>query len=369
MTDLRARVGGRGRSQIMPPGGVPEATGWTDVTPGGVTMDPNGTAAGTGNNFGAQGAIADPTQPGVVYVPVTYQGLWKSTDYGKTFTKVTVAGSDPMQNGRPNLRVAIDGSYIISTALYPIGGISNGAWKSLNGGSTWTRYAVGAPNGDDLGAFEILDSDVNRVITVSHSSPFNMYESRDAGQTWTDQGTMPGSRGGGADAIWLDTDTILAIGDGDNGSGPGTYRGVRSGSSWPWTWTWTSVDNQQHWHGVSQLYRDPVTSAIFTGGAFGVRKSTNNGVSWSQVSSTYSATVVGTATTLYSMAHYASQGGFGPFYQTASRPGGGTSWSGGSAPGGLNNGPLYWAVFQNPAGQWVLVGGHWNAGFWRYVEP
>src|SRR5262249_18013178 len=135
---------------------------WTSVTPSGMTMNPNATAAGADNNFGVQGAFADPANPGTVYATVTYQGLWKSTDYGVTWSKVNVtSGQSPMDNGRPNMRIAPDGSYMITTALYPINGVSNGAWKTTNGGQTWTRFNVGAVNGDDIGMFDIDPFDKN----------------------------------------------------------------------------------------------------------------------------------------------------------------------------------------------------------------
>jgi hypothetical protein len=340
---------------------------WTNVTPAGITLDPNGTAAGPLNNYGVQGVHADPSRPGTFYASVTYQGLWKSTDYGLTWSKVTVtSGPNPMDNARPNIDVASDGTYIIGTALYPINGISNGAWKSTNGGQTWTRYTVGAANGDDMGRFAIHPTATNRVLGGPHSAPYHMFESRDGGQTWTDQGAPGGATA--ASLAWIDDNTVLAISDGDNGAGNGTWRGVRSGSVWPWSWTWTYVSTQQHWHGDTQIYIDPSTRAIFTGGGFGVQRSTDNGLTWTTVSSTNSSSIVGTGAYLYATGNYATGGSFGPYLMHAQRANGGASWVADTNPPAMNNGWLYAASgLQNS--HYVVIGGNWLAGIWRMVEP
>ena len=52
----------------------------------------------------------------------------------------------PMDNGRAGMAIAPDGSYILSTLLYPISTFSNGAWKSaaplLAEESSWRRISV-----------------------------------------------------------------------------------------------------------------------------------------------------------------------------------------------------------------------------------
>jgi hypothetical protein len=362
-----APVGLRFFSVNGPPAGGGETVVWTNVTPVGITLDPNGTAAGPTNNYGVQGVFADPAHPGTLYAPVTYQGLWKSTDYGLTWAKVAVtSGPAPMDNSRGNLQIAPDGSYMVAAALYPINGIQNGSWKSLNGGLTWSHYNTGA-TGEDVEGFSIDPNDKTRVLASPHTAPYNIFESRDSGQTFVNLGPTGVSF---PHFFWLDENTVLAIGDGDNGTnGNGTWRGVRSRSTWPWTWSWTKVSTQQHWHGSSQVYIDPSTGAIFTGGGFGIQKSVDNGASWTTVTSTYSAGIVGTATTLYSTANYANNGGgFGPFLMHASRAAGGVAWAADTGPAAMNNGWIHAAVVFDGA-HYVIVAGSWNAGIWRYVEP
>jgi len=371
MVDLHARVGGFGRSRMMIQGISGTSGVWTNVTPGDMILDPDGTPGGATNNYGCQGVFSANLVdlPQRMYMAATYQKLWVSENYGATWTPVTITGSNPFADGRPNMRVAPDGSYLLTTALYPINGLSNGVWKSVDAGATWTRYSPGAPNGDDIGSIDILYSDKTRVLCSSHSDSgggnYHFYESVDSGATWTDQGAMPN---GDAHMRFISADYLLSLGGGDNGSGPGTYRGTRSGSSWPWTWSWSSVALQQHWHSDSQIFIDPVTGYIYTGGGIGIERSTNNGASFSLIESTWSGGIVATDSTIYSSASYATHGTFGPYLQSAPRSPG-TSWSddASGASGSLNNGWIH-ADAVTDGSRWAIVTGNWNAGAWRYIE-
>lgn len=362
-----------GSVPVQPPAISGTANTWVNVTPVDMSLDPDDAAVAakwgsTGNNFGCQGVRCDQSRPGVFYAGATYQGLWKSIDYGLTWTKLVQIGTDIFGNGRLNFVIAPDGSYALSTCLYPVGGVSNGAWRSTDY-VHWTRTNIGFDNGDDVGRFAICPTAGLRVMASAHSGTEHMWESRDGGLSWTDQGAIGTATG--AEIIWVDENTLLGVSDGDNVSGNGTWRGVRSGSVWPWTWTWTSVDTQQHWHGTAQAYIDPSTGFIWTGGGFGIRKSTDHGLTWSQVSANNSAGVVATSKTLFATSNYASTVGFGPDLCHADLAAGGTSWTNDTTPTGspsnMTNGWLYAAV-QTDGVKYAVVGGNWNAGIWRYVE-
>ena len=350
-----------------PPPPPPSGT-WVNVTPSGVIMDPNGTVGGSSSNYGFLGAVVDTSHPGTFYTSVTYQGLWKSTDYGQTWAHVAVtSGLAPLDWGRGSLAIAPDGSYLIANSLYPAGGgVFNGAWKSTDGGQTWTRYSTGMAY-DDASGFTIDPTNTQRVLGNAHYPPSttHLWESNDGGQTWRDQGQAGGMQDT-AHYHWVNDDVILAIDACDQGTCGETWRGVRTGTVWPWSWTWTHVDNQQGWHGGQQIFVDLASGSVWTGGVRGVHRSLDLGQTWTNVSSsTYSAGIIGTPSTLYSTANYASGGGFAPYAQHSARPTGST-WIPDTVP--FDNGWVSAAVAFDGT-NYIIVGGNWLAGLWRYVEP
>jgi len=389
MDGTGARGGGAGIGGVVNPGGsagsggafgsmdgggaMPDATGcatgapgvWENVTPASMSMDPN--TGGNAQNFGANGLVVDPTHPNVVYTSVCWQGVWKSTDCGKNWKKVsTGTNASHLDGGKPwALAIAPDSSYLLTTS----GNNGQlGIYKSTDEGVNWTFYAVPSP-GSDVYTIAISPYDKNHVVTTSHTfAAGEIYESVDAGQTWKNNGPMGTSGDAGYLDFIFDDGTLLLTNDGDNGNWSGTWRGVRSGSTWPWTWTWTHVNKQQHFHGSHQAFVDSANHVVFNPGAFGIFKSTDGGLTWDTVSSNLSNTMIGTGAQLYATASYASgTSGFAPRLQQAARVPG-TSWKSDTTPPDMTNGAARMAtVFDGT--HHIVVSANWLAGMWRYVEP
>lgn len=59
-----------------------QAGAWTNVTPSGIDL----AASLNGDNYGVQDVVVDPVRPMDAYAFTCHQGVWKSTDYGATWT-------------------------------------------------------------------------------------------------------------------------------------------------------------------------------------------------------------------------------------------------------------------------------------------
>jgi hypothetical protein len=350
---------------------------WIDVTPSEVSMDPNFSA--TDRNYGAQQVVADPVNPGTFYLTVTYQGVWRSLDFGATWTRLT-AGDQGMDNGRPAMEIAPDGSYILSTLLYPINDFSNGCWKSEAGdlelGRVWRRIEVpGVPAGDDMNQYEIDPLQRAHVVAIPHTPTGYFYESLDAGETWT---PVPVSSAGSPARLHLiDSSTVLAIYDWGSGKNP--QLGRKSNRTWSWTETSTKdeagnkVAGQTAFHADQQIYVDSVHRLIYTGGPEGVHRSSDSGLTWTKLSTPADASegLVATDTKLYSMASYAfNSKPFAPRFMIGPRDpdAKGSDWTAPATPEKLTNGWLKAGVAKNGR-HFVIVAGMWNAGIWIYIEP
>ena len=180
------------RGNIMPGDGVYKSTdagkSWTHV------------------GFRDSDAIAkiriDPTNPDIVYVasfgkygaPSEERGVFRTTDGGKSWKRVLF--HDPRSGA---IDIAIDPSNpkVLYAALWEAfrteymmssGGPGSGLFKSTNGGDTWTELTrrPGLPTGVD-GRIGVTVSPVNpnRVWALIENADGGLYRSDDAGATWS----------------------------------------------------------------------------------------------------------------------------------------------------------------------------------------
>jgi hypothetical protein len=364
---------------------------WVNVTPPGVQLNGDFVFSGGQDfNYGAQEVVADPNNPGTFLVQITYQGVWRSKDYGATWTRLGDT-TGPMDNGRAAMAIAPDGSYIISTLLYPLNGFSNGAWKSLspnNGGGTadladqsnWRRISIPGVPDDDMGVFHIDPADKTHVLGQPHTPTGFFYESNDSGETWTAH-AMPANDNIAKLNLINSTTVVATYNFGDTGN---PQQGKKSGSNWSWTEVVThdeagnTAAGQQAYHGSQQIFVDALNgNAIYLGGSQAVTRSVDGGATWTKLSTPHdSEGIVATPTTLYSTHAFAGTDGFNGSsnFQHAPRASAstGAGWVDGNTavPASMNNGWLGAAVGQDAnSSKWVIVAGCWDAGMFIYVEP
>jgi fibronectin type 3 domain-containing protein len=349
---------------------------WTNVTPSGVDL-----TSALCSNFGTNTVQVDPTHAGHVYTQFHCQGIWKSTDYGQTWT-------GPLNPGAGNATSRdCSGGITISPVnattapiLYQacIRGTGTGFWKSVNGGVTWTNYNV-APGGARQDYYPpVVDPyDPNHLLMSGHEFD-SLVQSTDGGQTWTavnlDNGMLTGGKSGFIAFIntgnaTTTRNTWLWIGQ-ESGGVQGTRRTTNGGT------TWVKVDKNEQPIGLSQVYQPGTNGVLFMAGQFsdlgrGILRSMDYGQTWSHVGlDRVQAVVIGTAKNTYGMYSFpfGAATNYDPLFQVASQPGTGTWVSPASATATLTQGAAQLATV-NDGTHNVLIGAMWNRGVWRYVEP
>jgi hypothetical protein len=341
---------------------------WTNVTPSGIDLTQSNP-----DNFGIQDVLADPARPGDFYAFTCYQGVWKSSDYGQTWSKVS---NGTLPAGK-HWSAAIDKDSSRNPgrppALWTLSGNSGvfGVFKSTDGGSSWTHYSLPVSLGQDGYSLDVDPYDSNHLLLGFHESA-GLAESTDGGATWNpvalasgmaagqswypffiDTGTATGTRG-----TWL----LLPQ---PTGGLIGTWRTANAGT------TWARVETNEHPHGNAQIFQ--ANGVVFMGGVYGsgggnggVYRSTDLGATWLHVGNLReSAIVYGTSRKIYAQYAWANSGGVSQsFSQRADYPG--TTWT--DWPLTMSNGPKRAGVSFDGTHS-VIVGGNWLAGMWRYVEP
>lgn len=362
------------------PSGPPPTTfgTWINVTPANADLV---TALACGN-FGATTVQADPANPAHVYAEFNCQGIWKSTDFGVTWTGPINTGTNGAAVGDCSGGIAISPT---STAAVPVvyescfRGAGAGFWKSLDGGVNWTRYNVApTPTRQDYFPPVTDPYDQNHLLMVGHEQD-SLVESVDGGQNWTAVTLAAGMKqnvnGTANGAIFfIDTGTAATT------RGNWLWMGQQSGGNFG---TWRTTDSAAHWvqvdknehGGTPQIYQPDHNGVVFMAGTYsalgqGVLRSSDYGQTWTHVGlGSNEAVVFGTSKNVYAMYGFAvgPGGSNDPAFEVASQPGTGT-WVAPGTPAGLTQGSAEVAVI-NDGTHNVAVGAMYNSGLWRYVEP
>jgi hypothetical protein len=354
-----------------PSGGTPLA--WTNVTPPGVDLT-NSLDCG---NFGTITVVADPARPSNLYTHFDCQGIWKSTDFGQTWSgPINTGGGGAGAKGAGGIAIA-PGPAGQPPILYSAGirGTGMGFWKSTDGGVSWTNFNV-APGGSRQDFYPpVVDPyNGNHLLMAGHEMNL-LVQSTDGGRTWTNVPLAGGmnQNGGTAAIFFINTgnasttaNTWLWLAQASGGA-VGTWRTTNGGASW------TRVDSNEHPHGNSQIYQPDTSGVVFMAGLYsasgwGVVRSTDFGQTWAHVGSTTNqATVFGTPANVYSMWSWAcGKCTLDAAEQRAPAPGI-SGWVSAPAPSSMSIGAAQ-AVVVFDGSRYVIVSANWLAGLWRLVE-
>jgi photosystem II stability/assembly factor-like uncharacterized protein len=329
---------------------------WTNVTPPSM---PAADLRPTQNAFGPGSIVGDPARPSDLYVGGSKSGLWKSTDYGNSWTRINTQIPDVPRG----VVIAVAGT--TPATVWAAG--YNTIYKSVDGGLTFKQTALTV----SLYSLKVDPYDGTHLISGLHEAD-GIVESIDGGATWRTIGGA-GFPSGGVSwyPFFIDTTaaattrkTWLAIAQ----NGASAVMTSDGGATWTIP---AGVRGLQHPHGNSQMFQSGSTLFLAgTGGpGQGVYRSTDLGATWARVDSGQSpqAVVWGTPKNVYAMYAWAcSNCNLGTQFESAPQPG--TTWAKATVPAALVIGPNSLVVTSDGTHH-IFVGLMWDQGLWRYVEP
>lgn len=146
--------------------------------------------------------LIDPRNSDVVYVAAQGplwkgggdRGLYKTTDGGKTWTKILAGDNEwtgvndvQLDPRNPDILVATTWQRLRRTYAFVAGGPGSAVWRSTDAGKTWTKSQSGFPS-VDLGRIGLsrspADPDVIYAIAEAANRKGGFFRSRDGGASW-----------------------------------------------------------------------------------------------------------------------------------------------------------------------------------------
>ena len=136
------------------------------------------------------GAVGVPQQPNVFYIGVNNGGVWKMTDYGRTWFPIFddqptgSIGDVIVSPSNPNVIYVGSGEGLQRPDL----SVGDGIYKSTNAGKTWMN--LGLKDAQQIGGLDIDPKNENRVFVAALGHPYGPNEERgvyrtvDGGKTW-----------------------------------------------------------------------------------------------------------------------------------------------------------------------------------------
>jgi photosystem II stability/assembly factor-like uncharacterized protein len=190
-----------------------------------------------------------PSQPNVFYIAQVNGGVWKTDDFGGTWTPIfddqptgsvgciAVAATDP------NIIYVGSGEGLQRPDL----SVGDGIYKSTDAGKTWTH--LGLRDGQQIPQIAVDPRDANRIIVAVAGHPYaanperGIFRSTDGGRTF-EKVLYKDENVGGADVIFDPTNPDVAYaalwearqGPWENaawnGTGGGVYKSTDNGKTW-----------------------------------------------------------------------------------------------------------------------------------------
>jgi hypothetical protein len=203
---------------------------------------------------------------------VALKGLWANST-GTTWSQLgSGAGSDTIIN-RP-LWIAYDP---VHAGTFWESGIYNGGgvYKTTDNGSTF--HQLGSISHNDYVSVDFGDPNRQTLLAGGHEQAQTVYRSTNGGQTWTNSGvTIPPNTKFSTDPVVIDAQTYVVNLSGYANATAGIARTTNGGASWQLVSTLEPYDGPPLVTSSGAIYWSSGGSLI---------KSTDAGLTWSQVGS------------------------------------------------------------------------------------
>ncbi len=191
-----------------------------------------------------------PGQPNVFYIGAVNGGVWKSDDYGRTWNPIfdeqptQSIGAIAVAPSDPNVVYAASGEGLHRPDL----SVGDGIYKSTDAGKTWTH--LGLRGSQQIPALVVDPRDPNRLFAAVLGHPYGASEERgifrstDGGQTWQ-KVLYKDPNTGGSDieidpanpdilyaALWEAREGPWEDNNIYNGTGGGLFKSTDGGNTW-----------------------------------------------------------------------------------------------------------------------------------------
>ena len=194
-------------------------------------------------------AVGVPTQPNVFYIGAVNGGVWKTTDFGRTWQPIFdnqptgSIGYIVVAPSNPNIIYVGSGEGLHRPDL----SVGDGIYKSTDAGKTWTH--LGLRDGQQISQMAVDPRDPNRLFVAVAGHPYGpnkergIYRSTDGGQSF--QAVLQKNENVGASGVAIDPSNPSVVyatlwearegpwENGDwNGTNGGIYKSTDGGQNW-----------------------------------------------------------------------------------------------------------------------------------------
>ena len=246
------------------------------------------------------GAVGVPQHPNVFYIGVNNGGVWKTTDYGRTWFPIFddqstgSIGDVVVSPSNPNVLYVGSGEGLQRPDL----SVGNGMYRSSDAGKTWIH--LGLENVQQIGGLAIDPKNENRVFVAALGHPYGpnpergIYRTTDGGKTW--EKVLYKDENTGAIQVTIDpknADIIYADmwagrqGPWENGKWNGTESGLYKSTDGGNTWNKLTKGLPTTKEGLSRIGfgiapSDPqrLYATVDCGNHGGIYRSNDGGESW-----------------------------------------------------------------------------------------